>query len=49
MQVEVDLSGERVPVEFHGVHLYEEENDREPLLQLLVHEAEMVDEALGQP
>ena len=49
VQVDLNRDGERVPVEFRGVRLYEEETDEEPLIQLLVHEAETVDEPLGQP
>ena len=49
VQVELDVAERELPVEFRGVRLYEEETDQEPLLQLLVHEAETVDEPLGQP
>lgn len=49
LTVEILADGERVPVEFRGVRLFEEEQDDEPLLQLLIHEAETVDEPLGQP
>lgn len=49
VQADVVAAGERVPVEFRGVRLYEEETDDEPLIQLVVHEGETVDEPLGQP
>ncbi|GAB7094432.1 hypothetical protein JCM30237_15840 [Halolamina litorea] len=52
VKVEIVADGERVPVEFRGVRLFEEDDDGddEPLVQLLIHEAEMIDgEALGQP
>lgn len=48
VQVELDVAERELPVEFRGVGLYEE-TDQEPLLQLLVHESEIVDERLGQP
>lgn len=49
VQAEIVVDGDRIPVEFRGVRLFEEDIDGEPLLQLLIHEAETVDEPLGQP
>lgn len=49
VQVELVAGREHVPVEFRGVRLFEEGEDDEPLIQLLIHKAETVDERLGQP
>lgn len=49
VQVELVAGRERVPVEFRGVRLFEEGENDEPLVQLLIHESETIDERLGQP